>query len=282
MEDKIELMSIQPYFVLDFGGFSQRVLKEKGISHFFSFANSGKSDVAVPLLVDGCSNVIFEYRVGGCRTHFVGSTVRRRTFSAKTGAEYFGVRLQPGFMPAIPGLSRKESVGKVIIMDSLPFARDFCAEMGAKADFDSRIQTFMAGYNEAWRKAKERSGRELLFLQISNLIIQRRGIVKVGELEKLSGYSSRYINLIFESELGLSAKQLCSSVKFQFLLRDMNRGLAGTRGGGTHSLTDLAEEYSFYDQSHFIREFKLFSGSTPSDYLARLWQGNYSANIHNI
>ncbi|MEE1181566.1 MAG: hypothetical protein UHY90_04865 [Treponema sp.] len=81
--NKDSLISIQPYFVMASTDFCQRIFVENGISHFFSFSNNSGKDLTVPLLVDGCSNLIFEYRNNSVRTHLIGSTVERRTFSVK-------------------------------------------------------------------------------------------------------------------------------------------------------------------------------------------------------
>ena len=83
------LISIQPYFVMESDDFCQTILVKNGISHFFSFSNKSGEDITVPLFVDGCSNLIFEYKDNSVRTHFVGSTIETRTFSVKKNAEYF-------------------------------------------------------------------------------------------------------------------------------------------------------------------------------------------------
>lgn len=279
MKDKTELMSIQPYFVLDADNFCQRVLLQNGISHFYSFRNSSSADIRVRLFVDGCSNIIFEYSFSKSgkselRTHFVGSTVEPRTFCVRKNCEYFCVRLQPGAISFIKEIDVKGSVGKIIILDELDSVREYCRMMGEQKDFDTRMKTFLFCYAEGKKSAGEKSSTEL-FRQISDIIVQRRGMVKISELEKLSGYSSRYINHIFDSEFGLSAKQLCSSVKFQFLLDDLNKN-------NSPSLTELSSEYEFYDQSHFIHEFKKCTGKTPSEYADEVSKKDYAASISNV
>ena len=273
--DDSPLMSIQPYFVLDADDFCQRVLFENGISHFFSFSNKTQEDITVPLLTDGCSNLLFEYRNGSVRTHFVGSTMEKRTFSVKKGAEYFGVRLAPGCAFALPGVPAKETIGKVFILDELDFSRDFCAVMGQQKDFDSRIKTFLQEFPFLCGAGKRPGEKQKLFNQISEIIIRHKGMVKVKDLEKLSGYTSRYINKIFEQEVGFSVKQMCSTVKRQFLLGDIHSGKAD-------SLTEIASEYDFYDQSHFIREFKDFTGTTLSQYAKVIEEKKYSDNVRNV
>lgn len=265
-----ELISIQPYFVLAASDFCQRIFVENGISHFFSFSNKSGHDLTVPLLVDGCSNLIFEYKNGTVRTHLIGCTVETRTFSVKKDAEYFGVRLQPSFTKFVKEYTPKEIVGNIIILDELNSTKEFCKKMSKQNEFDSRIKTFLEEYSKFQEEGT--SAKAELFKQISDIIIQRKGIVKVSELEQLSGYSSRYLNKIFEEELGMSTKQLCNSVKFQFLLDDLNKK-------NMENLTSIASEYNFYDQSHFIHEFKEFTGKTPKEYANEVEQKKYTENI---
>ena len=122
--------------------FCQRIFVENGISHFFSFSNNSGKDLTVPLLVDGCSNLIFEYRNNSVRTHLIGSTVERRTFSVKKDAEYFGVRLQPSATKFVKEYSAKELIGNIVILDELESTKDLCSKMKEQHDFDSRIKTF--------------------------------------------------------------------------------------------------------------------------------------------
>ncbi len=272
--DSEKLISIQPYFVMSSDDFCQHILIKNGISHFFSFSNKSGQDITVPLIVDSCINLIFEYKDGKVRTHLIGCTIEKRTFSVKKDAEYFGVRLQPSTVKFVREYSPKEIIGNIIILDDLPSTKAFCKKMGQQNDFESRMTTFLQEYS----KFKNESGTENqsdLFKQISDLIIQRKGIIKISELEELSGYSARYINRIFDNELGMSAKQLCSSVKFQFLLSDLNRGDA-------ENLTSIASEYNFYDQAHFIHEFKKFTGMTPKEYTTEVEQQNYTDSIKNV
>lgn len=270
-----KIISIQPYFVMDSNDFCQHILVKNGISHFFNFSNKSGQDITVPLIVDGCSNLIFEYKDGTVRTHLIGSTIETRTFSVKKDAEYFGVRLLPSGAAFLKEIPVKETVGKIIIIDEIASAKQFCSLMGEQKDFDSRMRTFMQEYPKLRDDIKNNDKQAELFAQITDLIVQRRGKMKVSELENLSGYSSRYINKIFDKELGMSAKQLCSTIKFQFLLSDMNKGDA-------KNLISISSEYNFYDQAHFIHEFKEFTGKTPGEYANEVEEKKYRENVRDV
>lgn len=272
-ENKENLISSQPYFVMDADGFCQRIQVENGISHFFSFSNRNGEDTTVPLLVDSCCNIIFEYRNGTVRSHFIGITVEKRTFSLKKDAEYFGVRLQPGALKFIQEFSPKELVGKVVILDDLPSTKKFCAKMAEQKDFDSRVKTFLEEY-ENFENTETKKRQTALFKQLADLIIQRKGKIRVKEIEDLSGYTSRYINKIFENQLGMNSKQFCHLVKFQFMLHDINKL-------NFDKLTSFANDYDFYDQSHFIHEFKEFAGKTPKEYKKEIESSQYYKNVRD-
>lgn len=270
-ENSKKLVSIQPYFVLESQEFKQRIFTKNGISHFFSFSNKSSSDRKMPLIADGCSNIIFEYSNNDFNGYLIGSTLQTSEFMAKKNSDYFGIRLQPSANVRLSDLNLKEIVNKKLNMNESVELKDFMDSMSEKQDFDSRIDLFLDKYLK--KDLQSASNQEILFEQISNIIIERKGLIKITELEKLSGYTARYINKIFENKLGMSAKQLCKTVKFQFLINDMNMGAYKT-------FTSLASEYQFYDQAHFIHEFKEYAGCTPSEYSNKIITSQY--NVVNI
>lgn len=74
------------------------------------------------------------------------------------------------------------------------------------------------------------------------------------------GITSRYLQKLFLQYTGLTPKLYSKINRFQNSLRLVARKNA--------SLTSIAYECGYFDQSHFIREFKSFTGVTPSGYLA--------------
>jgi AraC-like DNA-binding protein len=90
-------------------------------------------------------------------------------------------------------------------------------------------------------------------------INQTYGKVTISQLEQRTGYSKRYLDILFKRFVGLSPKTLSSITRFQYFhtLWAQNPSPGFYRD----------EVFRFYyDQSHFIREFKRFSGYTPEQY----------------
>jgi AraC-like DNA-binding protein len=72
------------------------------------------------------------------------------------------------------------------------------------------------------------------------------------------GISPRYLHKLIYQHTGLSPKSLNKISRFQRSLQLI------TKKG---QLTSIAYDCGYFDQSHFIRDFKSFTGLTPRDYL---------------
>lgn len=90
-----------------------------------------------------------------------------------------------------------------------------------------------------------------------NRITGARGLITVGQLEKATGYSARWLNRKFIAHLGTSPGNLSGIVRFKQYYQ------AFSSGADPHSLKEHIYEY-YHDQSHFIRAFKRFTGHTPT------------------
>jgi len=92
------------------------------------------------------------------------------------------------------------------------------------------------------------------------MIIRYHGMIRIQELASETGYSRRYLDMLFKEHIGLSPKSLASILRFQ----SMYRGWMQVNSR-TFSKDSLYAHY--YDQAHFIKEFKRFTGYTPQKYV---------------
>ncbi|MDB5024276.1 MAG: Helix-turn-helix domain protein [Mucilaginibacter sp.] len=85
-----------------------------------------------------------------------------------------------------------------------------------------------------------------------------KGVITVAQLEKETGYSSRWLHTKFSEHLGTGPKNLSEIVRFKQFYQAYSTGV---------KLQTLKEHiYHYYhDQSHFIRAFKRFTGYAPTD-----------------
>ena len=100
---------------------------------------------------------------------------------------------------------------------------------------------------------------DLIFEYCVERIISSKGKVTVKELEKKTGYSSRWLNMKFNNKLGVSPKNLCSIIRFKQYYNALING-----NEKSFFKNDFYEFY--YDQSHFIKDFKRFTGLPPTKF----------------
>jgi AraC-like DNA-binding protein len=82
------------------------------------------------------------------------------------------------------------------------------------------------------------------------------GNIKIDELAKKLGYSKYYILHLFKKEVGISLRQYVIQLKIK----------AAKRKNRANNLSNTALENGFFDQSHFIKQFKKHEGVTPKEY----------------
>ncbi|MFT4071264.1 MAG: helix-turn-helix domain-containing protein [Dysgonamonadaceae bacterium] len=87
------------------------------------------------------------------------------------------------------------------------------------------------------------------------------GQTDVARLADAACLSRKQFNRVFCEYVGSNPKEFSRTIRFQRALHILE-----TRS--QISLTALAYECGYFDQSHLIKEFKALSGYTPSEYLA--------------
>jgi AraC-like DNA-binding protein len=79
-------------------------------------------------------------------------------------------------------------------------------------------------------------------------------------LQKHLNISERQLERRFKAAMGLPPKQYLRTMRFE-------KALALVRNNNFENLSDIAYHLNFTDQSHFIKDFKEFSGYTPKTLL---------------
>jgi AraC-like DNA-binding protein len=94
-----------------------------------------------------------------------------------------------------------------------------------------------------------------------DLLAQTHGMMRVQDLAVHLGYTRRYVDRLFQEHIGVSPKSLASILRFQEVYQGWMQHPSPT------FFRDQWPAY-YYDQSHFIKEFKRFTGVTPQHYTA--------------
>lgn len=92
----------------------------------------------------------------------------------------------------------------------------------------------------------------------------------VTDVTRAVGLSQRRFIERFRHEVGLTPKLFCRVRRFQEVVRQVHRAREV-------DWADLALACGYFDQAHFINDFRAFSGLSPTTYLA--WQGDHQNHV---
>jgi AraC-like DNA-binding protein len=81
----------------------------------------------------------------------------------------------------------------------------------------------------------------------------------IGTIASRHGMTTRYLHKLIYQHTGLSPKSFTKIRRFQLSLKLIAKN--------EQPFTSIAYDCGYFDQAHFIREFKSFTGVTPSVYL---------------
>lgn len=98
-----------------------------------------------------------------------------------------------------------------------------------------------------------------------NKIVHLPGRMSMEQIAGKVGYSQKHLIKLFKDHVGLSPKGFLKIIRFQKAIDE----IASSK---KIDWTAIAFESGYYDQAHFINDFKQFSGFTPGDYLQKQYE----------
>tara|TARA_R110000851_G_C13076272_1_gene565349 strand:+ start:211 stop:1047 length:837 start_codon:yes stop_codon:yes gene_type:complete len=96
-----------------------------------------------------------------------------------------------------------------------------------------------------------------LILEAVKLIYQTKGAVRIKELNQKLFISQSPFEKRFRKVVGTTPKKFASIVRFNTVLANLSEA---------KTLTEICYENNFFDQAHFINDFKRFTGDTPDNF----------------
>lgn len=117
------------------------------------------------------------------------------------------------------------------------------------------VETFLLG------KLKEKATIDNIVKSTIDMLLATGGSAPIHVVLKENLSKRRQLERKFRKQIGVSPKQLSKVIRMQTALKMLLSQKAET-------LTRIAYESEYYDQNHFIKDFKEFTGTTPKDFLA--------------
>lgn len=102
---------------------------------------------------------------------------------------------------------------------------------------------------------------DLLLETSMQYLFTNLGIFPIRTLAEKTHFSERTIRRVFKKELGVSPKAFSNIIRFQSSLKELH--------DNPSSLSNIAANYGYYDQSHYIHQFKRHYGQSPKQILLK-------------
>ncbi|MDT3722454.1 helix-turn-helix domain-containing protein [Pseudomonas oryzihabitans] len=260
----------QPWFVLDSSQYAISAAAAGGVSHYYCFdvAQSASATVVVP---DGCVDVIFDCNAGQPRARVCGTALNARRVELLPNHRYFGARFRPGVIPGFLAVTAEDLTDQEHdLRDVTPQAERLLERIVLAPGFAARIQA-LGGFVDAHLAVRGSRLTQWLIAQA----LAGKGDVRIGHWEAKTGVNRRTLQRQFKRDTGLAPKAFCRIVRGQAAMNTL-------LDNPEVCCSDLAAELGFSDQSHFLRDFKTLTSTTPHDYQRRLRQEGYGQRIHRL
>lgn len=205
---------------------------------------------------DGCIDIFFDHNQPS--ENFVMGFCRKYTeFSIGKEFDYIGIRFLPSAFPLLFEINAKTLSNQSQKLNSI--LPDFSKWLRQMIKTSDSFETITEILNE---KLSDLVKNKIFkydhrFLNSLNLIFQNKGYLDT-EKDLNTGLSPRQLRRIFNFYIGTTAKSFSNVVRFQYILnaKPSKQSLKENK---------LYFDVGFFDQAHFIKNFKTFYGVTPSE-----------------
>jgi AraC-like DNA-binding protein len=215
---------------------------------------------AYRVVADGCIDIFFQ--VDKPTENFVMGFCKKYTeFLLENTFRYIGIRFLPTMFPALFRVDASELSNRFEKLELVNAAvAKFIGDSFSERDVLATAKIKLDGFFDAWVESVKPT-LDRRFVRALNIILQNSGVVNV-QTDLDTGLGQRQMRRLFEYFVGDTAKTFSQVVRFQNILRAKP---------STESLRQnkIFFDLGYYDQAHFIKEFKNFYGVTPSKAFGR-------------
>lgn len=182
-----------------------------------------------------------------------GQTTQCTEHKAKQPFHNFGIYFQPTALKSIFGIDANELTNQHIDINELvkPIITD---QLLNSTDTDQRIKLLSSFLMHQAKKRESENEK------VNLAIIQLQKGESLKNIQTELNISERSLERYFNQQVGISPKLYARINRFQSALESI-------RHTQFDKLSDIAYQRDYFDQSHFIRDFKKFAGTSPKHFM---------------
>lgn len=164
-----------------------------------------------------------------------------------------GIKFKPAAIHYFWGINMQPLTGTVI-----PLPPEISQELAVHIDGANHFEETLTLLNGLFLEKKEHIQPNKKVDLAIDLLFKQKGLIQTNELATQTQLSERQLERLFNKYIGLAPKFYARIIRFSAIFELMQQG--------DKNWADLVFESGFYDQSHFIKNFKEFTGEDPSAY----------------
>ncbi|NLU92328.1 helix-turn-helix domain-containing protein [Chitinophaga sp. Ak27] len=167
-----------------------------------------------------------------------------------------GIRFKPGGLASFTNLPISDLLNMLLPAEQLlgKAVKSLEMRLSDYSDDDKQIQLLDAILKT---ELKNTPVDLLVVNQTIDMLRNSRDDISIDTICQQTGWYYKKLERIFLKNVGYTPKHYHKILRFNKAVRYMRT---------TNTLTDVCHVCNYFDQAHFIRDFRLFTGTTPSQF----------------
>lgn len=230
------------------------------VEHFWivEWDLSGSDPFVSETLPHPCAHIVFEKE----RSYVIGVTKKKFSHTLVNKGIVFGIKLKPGGFYPFVKKSVSSFTNRLIALTDI---------FGNRSDSIEKTILNLSSHDEMTACAEkflyeilpERDENIVMINKIVERIIADRKIIRVDNLVDLFKQNKRQLQRLFNEYVGINPKWMIK----RYRLHEAAERLAVSP---KTDMTKLAIDLGYYDQAHFIKDFKSIVGKPPEQYAKQI------------
>lgn len=202
---------------------------------------------------DGMTDIQICMYDGHVTAEFVGSLSEGKTATSATYEKCFGLKIRPDVVPSclVGRMEELNSSMRINLTDLLDINVDIDESI---FDDSVSVRQRIAFMTQLVRHEDMQAHNDITSYVI-DVVNKNFGNICVSDIVERLGYSHKYSDTVFKNDVGFTMKKYAGILRLQRAM-DM---LESNR-------QDIFYDLGYYDQAHFIHDFKRFSSFTPKNF----------------
>ncbi len=280
-------MNLKTYYMDKSINYQETLCEDEMIQKYYLIWNP--EHVSYVTIPDGCVDIQFMFRKNKKTACISGSPVMPRPSLYIDQDWIFGIKLNPGVLPVamsqdaigIPecyiDITEQEGIADILreLEKLVSVSGNSASVKNADAALNISVSSDMPVSQDIHISPDLPVLSDMILLTtpavkrmisgcknplVSNAlyeILHQEGCVKMAQIADNMKYSQHYINREFKKNTGFSLKQYSEIIRLQSAITYLEK----------ENVDFVYDKLGYYDQAHFIKEFKKFTLLTPQNYL---------------